>query len=137
MDDAQFAAYQNYLRALAEHFLIGDWQITLERGRSNDDARAEVSLNRDKQEACIWLNRDFLAYPPEQQRRSITHELLHVQTARMCRAMSQLADQHPDNAAVLYANTRLNEEEEIMIDRLARAIAPLMPLPPDGTEDVT
>lgn len=130
MTDDQHAYYAAYLRTLAQHFLIGDWDVVLERGRSDDDSRAQVALAHEKSAACVFLNRDFAAYPPEQQRRTVTHELVHVQSARVCRAMHQLAEQFPEHEAIAYARKRLDEEEEIMVDRLARALAPLLPLPP-------
>ncbi len=130
MNDAEHAAYSAYLRHLAQLLLVGDWEIALMRLSSDDGARAQISLHREKDEASVFLHRDFFGFTREQQRRTLVHELLHIQTARICRAMTQLAEQFADHSTIQYACIRLGEEEEILIDRLARSVAPLLPLPP-------
>ena len=97
---------------------------------SDGSDRATVSTHHKKDDAIIELHEDFFGRTPEGQRQTLVHEVLHLQTARLCRAFTQLAKQFPEHGAIAYAAQRHDDEEEIVVDRLARAIAPLMPLPP-------
>lgn len=130
MDDARHAAYSAYLQDLARRLLVGEWGISLSRGECDDGRdRATISLHHAKDEAVVRVHEDFFGRSPEGQRQTLVHELLHVQTARLCRVVTRLAEEI-DNPAAAYAAKCHDEEEEIVVDRLARAIAPLLPLPP-------
>jgi hypothetical protein len=133
MDDITFGYYQTYLAHLAKMLLVGDWTIRLWRDPSSGSTHATINIDHQKEQGRIALGADFFARTPEERRQTLCHELLHLQTSRVCRAMTQLAEQFPDQDAVQYANQRLDEEEEILVDRLARVLSPTLPLPPEVT----
>jgi hypothetical protein len=134
VNDARHAAYTAYLRLLAHHLNLTDWVIVLERAHHLGSSYARIEINHHKKEAGVTLSENFWGWTPEQQRKTLVHELLHLHTARLCRVMTRLHDQH-DTDLVRYAEKALDEEEEIVIEQLARVIAPLMPLALDTNSD--
>ncbi len=130
MNDATHAAYGAYLRSLADAMLLRDWHVVLSRTPADDDSRAQVSRHAGKNQVEISLGKEWLVLSPEQRRQTATHELLHAHTARLCRTMRRYADQ-AEGDVVRYVKTAFDDEEEILIDTLARVIAPALPLPPE------
>jgi hypothetical protein len=127
MDDATFAAESHYLRQLADLLGLRDWHITLSRGPSDHDSRAQVYVHRNKDELTVQLNEGWSSMAAEQQRLTLTHELLHAHTGRLCRVVTRLTGL--EGPHMEYVRKAHDEEEEIVIQRLARVIAPHLPLP--------
>jgi len=131
MNDAQHAALSAYIRDLADVLHLRDWEISLSRTISDTGHyRAEISLHQQKDEAIIELAESWFGRTREQQRRTLVHELLHIHTSRLCRVMTRVSTQI-GSELMTYLESTHGEEEEIVIERLARVIAPMMPLPPE------
>jgi hypothetical protein len=128
--DAQHAAYTGYIREMADRLLLRDWVFELRRESVNEGARAQVAIARERNEAAITLCDRWFVRTPEERRQTVVHEMLHLHSARLCRVMTRLRDE-VEGDGVRYAANAHNEEEEIMVDALARAIAPFLPLPPE------
>jgi hypothetical protein len=128
MDDATYATELRYLRHLADLLGLRDWHITLSRAHSAHDVFAAVRVDRQKDEATVHLNDTWHGFTPEQQRQTLVHELLHCHTGRLHRVMTRLADV-VDDPSMAYVKRAHDEEEEIVVQRLARIIAPYLPLP--------
>jgi hypothetical protein len=133
VNDAQHAALSDYIREMADRLLLRDWEFELRRESADEGARASISLNYNKNDASVVVCDRWFVRAPDEQRQTITHELLHAQTARLRRVMSRLNDE-VGGEAIGYANAAYSEEEEIVVDTLARAIAPLLPLPPEVSD---
>lgn len=133
MTDAQHAALASYLRTLADALLLRDWSIALDRNTTDDGCRASVSIHSQKLSATVTLCAAWLAETVEQQRLTLVHELLHAHTGRVCRVMTRLAKLNAGDD-VRYANSALDEEEETLVDTLARLLAPALPLPPEVSD---
>jgi hypothetical protein len=132
MDDATYTTELRYLRTLADLVGLRDWHITLSRAVCDSDSRAQVSVHRGKDEADVTLSAAWRALSPEQRRLTITHELLHCHTGRLCRVVTRLGNLI-DEPSMEYAKRAHDEEEEIVVQRLARVIAPYLPLPEQET----
>ena len=128
MNDAIYTALDAYIRQLADLLGMRDWVVLLSRGPAKHENYAEIWTSHYKDEAMVMLNEDYTTYSPEDQRLHITHELLHIQTCRLRRLITRLAE-HEHDKAIGFVNRLHNEEEEILVDRLSRAIAPFLPLP--------
>lgn len=70
--------WAQYARALADRLNLQDWIITIKDEPANEESYAEVRCLFGKMEAEIRLAKDFDSFPREQQRYSVTHELIHV-----------------------------------------------------------
>jgi hypothetical protein len=131
VNDAQHTAYQTYIRDLADRLLLKDWEFELKREWADDDAYAEVSVSRDEDHFSIHITEGLAGYPPEQRREWLVHEILHAHTARAEQQIERLEELLSDNQAVKLAKQAFDDEMEIVIQRLARILAPMMPLPPE------
>lgn len=131
MNDAQHAAWLAYIREIANTLLLHDWDITLSRAISESSIyRAEIALHRERDEANIELSDVWFGRTPEQQRQTLVHELLHIHTTRLCRVVTRLHERLGSDVTTYVENAH-DEEEEILVDRLARILAPYLPLPPE------
>ena len=134
MNDDQHAALAAYLRDLADRLLLRDWEIELLRDRAEHTTYAQTCPWDTERYAQVKVNEEFFGYGPERQRLYLVHELLHAHTARLARVVERLGEQFEDNTTVQYAKKAAGEEEEILVHQLARVLAPLMPLPPEGAD---
>jgi hypothetical protein len=132
MDDATYTNELRYLRQLADLLGLRDWHITLSRAHSAHDVFAAVRVDRQKDEATVHLNDTWHGFTPEQQRQTLVHELLHCHTTRLHRVVTRLG-YLIDGPAMEYVKQAHDEEEEIVVQRLARVIAPYLPLPEQET----
>ncbi len=135
MNDAQHAVYSAYLRDLADRLLLRDWELLLQRDRAEDGSYACVWISDTENLATVRVCGDeFFASKAEDRREWLTHELLHAHLDRPDRVMTQLAAMFEDNTATQLAKTMHHKEVEVCVQRLARVLAPLMPLPPEVAE---
>lgn len=136
MNDATHAALEAYIKDVAARMNLRDWTIYL--SRQIDDAghyRAQITLYRERDEAEVQLAEPWFGRSPEEQRYTVVHELVHVVTTRLVRVVSRYVEQ-VGGELVNYLGKEHDEEEEIVVDRFARIIAPSMPLPPN-TKTIT
>jgi hypothetical protein len=131
MDDATYATELRYLRDLADLLGLRDWHITLSRASAESGSRAQVDIHRTKDECEIRLSSEWWSYTLEQRRLTIVHELIHAHTTRLCRVVTRMTGLGPEHLE--YVQRAHDEEEEIVVQRLARIIAPYLPLPEQET----
>lgn len=122
--------YVQQLRHLLE---LKDWYLEVMHATTGDDgdhdAEAKIHPTEGQPHARLWLSGRFLDLTPEDQRHVLVHELLHLHhrdatdIIRLVvpEALGQLGN------ALLWEPFR--QHVELMTDRIARAIAPLLPLP--------
>jgi hypothetical protein len=128
VNDAIHASRLAYIRRMGDALLLRDWDLMLSRDRASCNNHASISLHEAKNQGTISLGQDWESRTPEQQRQTITHELLHCHTARLCRTMTRLAEKDKRDL-IEYVDASFDNEEEIVIDALSRVLAPFMPLP--------
>ncbi|MBA3580731.1 MAG: hypothetical protein H0W42_12200 [Gemmatimonadaceae bacterium] len=131
MNDAMHAAYGAYLQSLADLLLLRDWEVELKREWADADAYAQACTFDTENHIAIRVTEGFLGHPPEERREWLTHELLHAVMARVNRGVARLGECVPDHLAVQLTCNQHEEESEIVVQQLARIIAPFLPLPPE------
>lgn len=132
MKDSQHAAYSEYLRTLADALLLRDWEIQLKRDTpTSDDCYAAVWVMDTENQAVIRLSEDYWHGSAEDRREWLVHELIHCHLDRPVRVMAQLARQWDENSACQFAKEAHRNEVEICVQRIARIVAPTLPLPPE------
>jgi hypothetical protein len=127
MDDATYLTELRYLRHLADLLGLRDWHITLSRASAEAGSRAQVDIHRTKDECEVRLSSEWWSFTLEQRRLTIAHELVHCHTTRLCRVVTRMTGLGPEHLE--YVKRAHDEEEEIVVQRLARIIAPYLPLP--------
>jgi hypothetical protein len=130
MNDAQFSAYSTYIRALADQVLLADWEIELDRSVSDHGTWAQVTVQSEENFARVYVNwPEFFAHSPEERREWLVHECVHLHLDRPQRIMNQLAAQISGDVTA-FAKEAHRKEIEICVQRIARILAPHLPLPP-------
>jgi hypothetical protein len=81
--------------------------------------------------AVIRLSEDYWHGSAEDRREWLVHELIHPALDRPHRIMEQLASQWDENSACQFAKEAHRKEIEICVQRIARIVAPHLPLPPE------
>jgi hypothetical protein len=123
MTDPRRQAWAGYVREVADRLRLRDWAVVVkDDGPEDGDAHASCHCVYGRKLALIRLSDGFLDDPPEGQRHSVVHELLHCHL--------------DDGYWFAYGRMPNGEAKEAFerfvekgIDGLADAIAPLMPLP--------
>ena len=129
MNDQQHEQYTAYIRDLARRMILADWEIDLSRNRA--ETLACVNVWDVENYASIRVQwPEFFGKSRDEQRSILVHELLHAHLDRAQRVMEQLASQWGENSACQFAREAHRKEIEICVQRLARILAPVMPLPP-------
>lgn len=132
MNDEAHAAYSSYIRELADLLLLRDWELELDRSVAESDSWSQVKVSDVENFARIFIRwPEFFHQSRENRREWLVHELLHIHLDRPRRIIEQLAEQFSDNSAGAFAREAHRREIEICVQRLARLIAPHMPLPSD------
>lgn len=121
MTDPRRQVFAAYLRALADALRLRDWTIRLSDEPAGPGDSADVACPYGRKLATVRLGESFLDDAPEEQRHTLTHELIH------CHLMPawEVACEGLEPAAVAV----FRRLAEYGVDGLADAVAPLMPLP--------
>lgn len=118
-----------YLVACAQRLGIGaPWRILLSDGDPGDGTVACVSVVDGQPTATFQLSDEAYGHSAEERRETIAHELLHVCTWGQLAAL-ELAERHLSPATYQVLHDAYVEAWEQSTERLARVIAPLLPLP--------
>jgi hypothetical protein len=98
---------------------------------TDKDAWAIIEVCRQHDTAWIQVAwpEFFDSKTPDEQRRYLVHELIHIHLDRSDQMMCDLSTMFPENTATTFAKARHKVEIEFATERLARIIAPFMPLP--------
>lgn len=108
--------------------IVKPWRITLAEGEPADGAVACVSVIDGQPTATFQLAAETYTATAEERRETIAHELLHVCTWPQLTAL-ELAERHLSPATYQVVRDGYVEAWEQATERLARVIAPLLPLP--------
>lgn len=131
LSDAEHAAWERYIRHLGDALLLRDWELDLSRENSSNDSWASINVSDVANQATIRFGLEWPQHTPDQQREFVVHELLHVHADRLQRVIVQLAEQWSENSACQFAKETHRKETEILVNSLARLLAPHLPLPED------
>ena len=126
--DPRKEAFVPYVRQLAESMALKDWNIRLDPcDLARDGAEASIWLANTQRLAIVYLSEHFLGCKPEEQRKTLVHELIHCHVEMMRMTMNKLVTEEKDRDIILF-------QVEYAVDSLADAFAPHMPLPNIATD---
>lgn len=120
---------EEYLRVLQPLLGLQQWTITVEEEppASKDHLASNWRYAHSWNAHIRFADRHFTS-PPEEQRITAIHELLHLHTMDLHAAVDNTLE-WLDHTPREWARERLDHEHEKVIDALSRVLAPLMPLP--------
>lgn len=132
MTDAQHAAYQTYLRQLADLLGLKDWEIVLKRELDADeDTAASITCSYGQKHAFVWVGQKFFSgYDLAYRRCCLAHELIHCHLNAAQEVVRNLSGRLAGDAYDIVRSCH-HDAIEYATDGIARAIAPLLPLPPE------
>lgn len=134
MTKRQQRSIMRYVHEVAPLLGIGrGWVFVVHRDPpANPDCIGHCACVFGQRVAHLRFSAEFLDCPPEDQRETILHELLHVVHAvTQDQVQHVLANHMPKEAHAVFADL-FNHAHEYAVDSLAVAIAPLFPMPELG-----
>lgn len=120
-----------YTRQLAVAMGLGGWHIEESADPASEGCLAEIEPTYGQRHAKLALCATWEELPKEEQRNTIVHELLHVALAPLSQLAFDIVEALDEGAAKT-ARASLNLSEEYIVDALAEAWSPYMPLPGGG-----
>jgi len=113
---------------------LDHWNIAIQCAPCSDDAKAECWRAVHQYQAKLRFSDEWFDADPEEQRQTLIHELLHCHLRPVWEVWQMV--EAPLGTTAWGMFSRMSEiAEETTVDGLARAIAPLFPLPqPWGRE---
>ena len=128
MNDATHAYWLSYIRQVADLLHLKDWDLLLSQGEPESaTCDAEIRTWYGQRGADIRLPDKFFAQTPERQRHFIAHELMRCHTDSYSECTRLYVNNNGDHEA--YIAQVYQREEEMLVDTLARVVAPFLPLP--------
>lgn len=128
MTKAQAQWLSDYVFLVASKMKLKDWDFDIDESPPDtDNAAAAIRCVPGRKYAVIRVAVDFFQEKPQQQRHSITHELIHCHMSMAHNYIDGLLDS---------GDLTCTHREAFMfnleygVDGMADAIAPFMPLPP-------
>lgn len=127
LTDEQRARVGGWLRASADLLGLRDWRIHASPFPAQSDCLAATHLRHDAEVAWVAVGRDFLAADPDDQRITLTHELLHCHVQPIIRMATELVASELGRRTEAVIETAIDRVQERSIDRLAAGMAFLLP----------
>lgn len=126
-------ALAKYVRWVANELNLRDYTLRITYSAEAEESRGGINMAHcgcidGAREATIEFAPHFRFVPPEEQRETVVHELLHVHHDPCWRMVqTDLAEPLGKVAYYVYCDS-YRRSMEFMIDALAKAIAPRLPL---------
>jgi hypothetical protein len=133
LSEAQRSYLEAWLRETGDNLGLRDWTITATAYIAHDNGMASSFIRNRSDTTEIAVARDFAAQSPDAQRATLVHELLHPHFHRITQLAVELIENELGKRTEAVIDTALTFQEELAIERLAKAIAPFYPpvnLPP-------
>ena len=128
MTDEQHAFWESYMRSLADRLGLRDWRFHFDDQACDDDSAASISCLYGRKSATVRLAREWETHSPEWQRQTLVHEALHCHAKGVQNAADATIAPLGSVAYAVFSSVH-EQAIEYMVDAIAEAIAPLMPLP--------
>lgn len=130
--DSKRADIAAWLRAAADTLGLQSWDIMVSAGAvRGDTSNAETFIRDDAEEAVIAIGSSFFDYPEPKRRAILAHELLHCQLHALSKYARVMVESEFGQTAERFFETGFNSIEEMTTDKLAKAIAVLLPVSPE------
>jgi len=124
----KYDALDAYVAELQVAMNVTYWKITVARDASDVEAWADINPHAQAETAELRVSHDFWKQTPELQREVLTHEMLHVVTARLDQTVEAMEEAFGKIAWAIY-DPLYEDATERVVDHLAKVIAPWLPLP--------
>jgi Zn-dependent peptidase ImmA (M78 family) len=109
---------------------LADWAIRVSLEACDDENMAEIDCAYAQRNATMYLSDKWDTYPAEEQRATLTHELVHALLAPYTQHIDVLVKALVDRQELSRtAEASLLHMEEIVVDQIAVAWAEKLPLP--------
>jgi hypothetical protein len=122
-----------YIKLLRDELGLSEWALVLEYKTTGDDgdyeAWATIHPREAKREAEMHVAYDFREQTPEKQRYCLTHELLHLYHRDSVEVMRLTLPKLLGEVGFTAVWEPYRQLTELMVDNMARMLAPRMPLP--------
>jgi hypothetical protein len=127
LTEEQRAYLGTWLREAGDLLALKDWRIECSPFDCEKSAYASTFIRDATDEATIAVGRDFLSHNGEEQRATLTHELLHPHFYRITHLAETLITAELGKRTEAVIDAAVEQLEELTIDRLAHAIAGWLP----------
>ena len=117
-----------YVADLQTALNVSGWKVSIARDASDVDAWADINPHEQNATAELRISHDFWRQSAEMQREVLTHEVLHLVTARLDQTVEALEDAMGKVLWAVFEPQFLNATERT-VDHLAKILAPTLPLP--------
>lgn len=117
-----------YTRSLAKLMGLGEWELVLDENPACDDCLAEIDSTYGQRHAKLSICKQWDTLDADTQRATIVHELLHVHLAHYSQLAFDMLNAL-DNGSSKAGTAAMNLCEEYVVDAMALAWAPFLPLP--------
>lgn len=138
LSGARRAALEAYVSEVRASLRLDAWDVRLadEWPDDGEDVYAQIDPCEQRWIATLRLGSGFWDLPPEDQRNTIVHELLHLHHVRLTDVTRLGAWRHQVGQALYdHLVDQVKREAELMVDALASVLAPFVPLPPAWPAD--
>lgn len=124
-----------YLNQLKLDCGLTHWELSVDWDEQcEDDCDAQVSTVEGRYTAVLWLHDRFFTLARSEQRRVLTHELLHLHTAGVMTA-ARLGMKNLTKDTKTWVMGYVRDAEEHAVDALSRVVGTHLGLPPWGEPD--
>lgn len=128
---AQIERMRRYVAILQPLLRLHQWTIEVQFQYPNSEsAIAESDVVRGRWLGTIRFNDVHFQHPPEEQRNTVVHELLHIVTCNERRVVWEAYECEVPGEKKSVAWKAYDFEQEMVMDHLAAVLAPFLPLPP-------
>lgn len=135
LSEPQRLYVEGWLRAAGDLLGLRDWRITATAFVAQNGAHASTFI-RDRSDAIeVAVSREFPSRRPDEQRETLIHELLHPHFHRVTQLASELIEHELGKRTEAVIDAAVAFQEELAIERLAKAIAPFYPAVELPTEE--
>lgn len=118
------------LRDYANRLSLRDWETQVDHGEPRrEGALAEVELAAYRRVARFRVSGTWETLDPDEQRHALAHELLHCHARDLVQAALEGARPELGETAFRVYAAVIEREHERMVDALAIAVSPVLPLP--------
>jgi len=117
---------QDYVNRAAAIIGLAHWKIEVSKHPCEEDSWADIEVSQNLWNATLRVSAEFWGLDPQEKRRVIAHELLHVHYAGAERAIEALDGVIGKEAYEIMANV-FNVEVERAADALSTPVSKLLP----------
>ena len=117
---------QEYVNRAATALGLSHWKVEVSKHPCEEDSWADIEVSQNLWNATLRVSAEFWGLDPQEKRRVIAHELLHVHYAGAERAIEALDGVIGKEAYEILSNI-FNFEVERAADALSTPVSKLLP----------